>query len=115
MMNIPQEALGAVPQPGVNPQSRQAPAAQPQPQAQPGQQGNAPALSPQELKFLRTDPEIAEAVSKFMGRQVDLSIVPDELLTVIAGMVHKLGVDGAVQEAMQKIPPDIQQQIQSAV
>lgn len=114
MMNMPQEAVGAVPQPGVNPQARPAPAPQQPPpaQAQPPQGGHA--LSPQDLNFLRTDPEIAAAVAQVMGRQIDLAVVPDELLAVIAGMVHKLGVEGAVAEFQRSVPPELIQQIRSA-
>ena len=117
MMNMPQEALGAVPQPGVNPHARQAPAArpQPQPQGQPGQQGNAPTLSPQEINWLKNDPQIIEAVSMFLGKPVTLESIPERLLTEIAGMVEKLGVQGAVQMAQQNMPPEMQQQLRQAV
>ncbi len=103
-MNIPSEAVGAVPQGGVNPLAKTSP----QPQAE------AP-LSTEDMEFFRNDPEIVAAVSKFMGRTVTLENVPDEMLVQLAGMVQKLGVDGAVQMAQKTIPPDVQQKLRSAV
>lgn len=103
---ISQEALGAVPQPGVNPQARQAP--QPAPAA-PG--ASAQQLPPEQLAALRKDPEIAQAVAQFAGRPVPLESIPDNLLMEIAGMVHKFGVEGAVQEFKTKVPPEVQQQL----
>ncbi len=109
-MMRPQEAVGAIPQQGVNPLARQqAPAAAPRPQA--AAPAQAPALSPEEVEALRKDPEIAQAIAMFVGRPVPLESVPDNLLMEIAGMVHKLGVEGAVQEFQAKVPPEIQQQL----
>ena len=111
-MMRPQEAVGAVPQPGVNPMAKQAPpapAAVAPPQASGGQQ-----LTPDEIQALRQDPEIAQAVSLFMGRPIDPSEIPEELLANIAGMVHKLGVEGAVAEFQRIIPPEVLQQLRGA-
>ena len=101
MINMPQEALGAVPQPGVNPQARSAPS--------PAQQ-----LSPDDLDYFRHDPEIIAAVTKFMGRPIDPAEIPEELLANIAGMVQKLGVDGAVAEFQRILPPETIQQLRGA-
>ena len=105
MMNP--EAIGAVPQAGVNPAANQ-------PQ-QPQQQAPAGGMSPEDLKALRTDPELTEAVAKFMGRPVDMAEVPDDMLVVVAGMVHKLGVDGAIAEFERALPPGVAQQIRGAL
>ena len=115
-MMRPQEAVGAVPQQGVNPLARQAPqqpapaAPQPQPQAAAGQQ-----LTPEELQSLRQDPEIAQAVAQFAGRPVPVESIPDNLLIEIAGLVQKLGVEGAVQEFRSKVPPEVQQQLMAGL
>ena len=108
-MMKPQEAVGAVPQEGFRPQ---APAPQaPQAQAPAAPQGQQ--LSPEDLAALRQDPEISEAVAKFLGRQVSMEEVPDNILTVVAGMVHKLGVDGAVAEITKMVPPEMAQQLRA--
>lgn len=101
-MNMTPEQVGAVPQAGVNPQAKVAPQGEQQ-------------LSPEEINSFRNDPDIVAAVSKFMGRPVTLENVPDDMLVTLAGMVQKLGVDGAVQMAQKMIPPDQQQQLRSAV
>lgn len=82
------------------------------PQGQPAQGGQK--LSPEEVDALRKDPEIVQAVSMVMGRPVDMAIIPDELMMNIAGMVHKLGVEGAVSEFTRKMPPQILQQLKQA-
>ena len=75
----------------------------------------APKLPPQQMAALRKDPEIAQAVSLYIGKPVPLTVIPDNLLMEIAGMVHKLGVQGAVQEFSRKIPPQVQAQIKARV
>lgn len=93
-MNLPPEQIGATPQMGVNPMAKQ-----------------SANLSPEQLAVLRKDPEIAEAVSKFAGRPIPVQSIPDNLLMEIAGMIHKLGVDGAVMEFKRKVPPQVQAQL----
>jgi hypothetical protein len=108
-MMRPQEAVGAVPQQGVNPMARQAPQPAPaaaQPPAPGGQQ-----LAPDQVEALRKDPEIVAAVAQFAGRPVPMESIPDNLLMEIAGMVDKLGVEGAVHEFKTKVPPEVQQQL----
>ncbi len=107
-MMKPAEAVGAVPQEGFRP----APA--PRAVAATAPEAAAP-LSPEEIEGFRSDPEIIEAVSMFLGRPVTLEEVPEELLIQIAGMVEKLGVQGAVQMAQQNMPPDLQAQLRAAV
>lgn len=102
-MNVPPEQIGAAPQSGVNPMAKQAPAPQ-------GQD-----IPPEAIQFFRNDPEIIAAVSKFMGKPVTLEHVPDDMLIALAGMVQKLGVDGAVAMAQKTIPPEQQQQLRAAV
>lgn len=97
----PQESIGSVPQPGVNPLTKQIP-----------QQG--PVLSPQEMSTLRNDPEIIQAVSQFVGKPVTLEKVPDNILVNIAGMIHKLGVQGAIQTFTSKLPPGAIEEIKKS-
>lgn len=93
--------------PIMNPNAIGAAPAQGNPQQGPGK------LPPDQIAALRKDPEIAAAVSKYMGRPFPMEKVPDEMLIEIAGMVAKLGVDGAVQKFSQSIPPQIQQRIKA--
>jgi len=99
---MPQEQIGAVPQQQVmnkpmmnNPRT--------------------PKLSPDQIMILRKDPEITQAITKFMGRPVPMEKVPDELLVEIAGMVHKLGVDGAIAKFQQMVPPQVLQQLKQGM
>jgi hypothetical protein len=95
---IPQNAArGAIPAQG-NPMVRQ-----------------TPKLSPQQMAALRQDPDIAKAIALYIGKPVPLTSVPDNLLMEIAGMVHKLGVQGAVAEFSKRIPPQVQAQIKARV
>jgi hypothetical protein len=96
-MNLPPEAMGAAPAQG-NP--------------------NAPknTLPPQAIAALKKDPEILQAIALFMGRPVpDISHLPDNVITELAGMVAKLGPRGAAQMLEQKIPADIKAKIKAAV
>lgn len=95
MMQNP-EAIGATPAQG-NPQ-----------------QGQSPKLNPQQLDALRKDPEIAQVVSMFMGKPTPMDNVPEAALMELAGMVHKLGVQGAVQMLEQKIPKDLKQKLRAS-
>lgn len=79
------------------------------------QQGQTPKLNPQQMDALRRDPELIQAVAKFVGRPVPLEKVPDNLLMEIAGMVHKLGVDGAIAKFQQTVPPQIQNKLKAAM
>ncbi len=108
---IPSEQVGAVPQAGVNPLAKNAQPAPPATTAPRQPASYQP--SPEDLDFFRNDPEIIETVTKFMGRQIDMAEVPDELLAMLAGMVQKLGVDGAVSEIHRTFPADLIQQIKN--
>ena len=116
-MMRPQEAVGAVPQPGVNPMARNAPPTAPAPAPRPAPQApTAPqGLPPEEIAALRKDPELAQAVQLFAGHPVPMESIPDNLLMEIAGMVHKLGVQGAVAEFKNKVPPEVQQQLMAGL
>lgn len=98
---MPPEAMG-----GAVPQDQA-------PQGQPAQGGQK--LSPEQMDALRKDPEIIQAVSMVLGKEIDMKIVPDEIMMNIAGMVHKLGAEGAAAEFVKKIPPQILQQLKSGV
>lgn len=98
----------------MNPQMQGKPQGMPQesmggavPQAQ-AMQGPAQGqkLSPEEMDALRNDPEIVQGIAKFIGRPVDMRKIPDDMLITIAGMVHKLGVDGAIAEFRRLVPPE---------
>ena len=94
-MNLPPEAVGAAPAMG-NPDM-----------------GKTPTVTPEQMAKLRQDPEIAQAVQKYLGRPFPLEKIPEGVLTVLAGMVFKLGVDGAVAEFTKIIPQQAQQKIKS--
>lgn len=79
------------------------------------QQGQGQTLPPEQMAALRKDPEIGQAVAKVLGKPIDLAQIPDNILLNIAGMVHKLGVDGAVSEFTKKMPPQILQQLKASV
>lgn len=99
-MNVPQtaEQMGAVPQA----------------QAQ-GQQGQK--MTPQDMDFFRNgDPEIKQALELFVGHPMTpemMKNIPDQMLVQIAGMVHKLGVQGAVAMAEKTIPPQVKAQLKA--
>lgn len=98
-MMKPPEQVGAVPQQGVNPQSAtMTPKAPQDPRAEFG-------LTDDDLDFFRHDPEIIAAVRQFTGREFPMEQIDDHLLVRIAGMVQKLGVEGAVAEAERTLPP----------
>ena len=79
------------------------------------QMGQTPKLPPDQIAALRKSPNVVAAVAKFIGRPVPMQMVPDNLIVEIAGMVHKLGVDGAVAAFSQKVPPQVQAQLKAAV
>ena len=62
-------------------------------------------MSEQEVEILRNDPEIKQAGSLFLGKEVPLEALPPDLIAGIAGMVERLGVQGAVAEAKSKVSP----------
>ena len=68
-------------------------------------------LTPEHIDEFRKDPEIIEAVRKFTGRDFPMEQIDDVLMIQIAGMVQKLGVDGAVAEAHRIYPPELKAQI----
>lgn len=94
MMNNP-EAIGAAPAMG-NPQM-----------------GQTPKLSPEQIAALKKDPELIQAVTKAFGKPVPLVTLPDNILSELAGAVHKLGVDGASALIQKVIPPQVKAQILS--
>lgn len=79
-----------------------------------GNPNKTPTLPPQAMAKLRQDPEVIAAVTKYVGKPVPLQMVPDNLLLEIAGMVAKLGVDGAVAEFSRKVPQQAQAQLKAA-
>lgn len=103
------------PQQGAQPQTAEQMGAVPQSQAQQGQQK----MTPEALDYLRNgDQELRQAIGMFMGREIkpeEMKNVPDQMLIQIAGMVQKLGVNGAVAMAQKMIPPDVQQKLKAAV
>ena len=64
-----------------------------------------PKLSPDKIAILRKSPSVIEAVRKFTGRDFPMEQIDDQLIVEIAGLVHKLGVDGAVAKAEQILTP----------
>lgn len=84
------------------------------PQAQAIGQGKN-TLPADQMDALRNDPEIAQAVEMVLGKKIDMKMIPDDILMNIAGMVHKLGVQGAVKQFVSKIPPQILKQLKASV
>lgn len=95
-MMKPAEAVGSVPQPGVNP-AAQAPAA--------GQKQNF-GLSEADLNALRGDREVADVFNRVAGTKVPMDQVDPQSLAIVAGMVQKLGVDGAVAAIDKMLSPE---------
>ena len=108
-MMKPMEQMGSVPQKGVNPMGGAPPRLQ-MPTAQQPQQPQDPrqefGLTDEDLDFFRNDPEIKQAVQMFTGRDFPMDQIDDHLLVLIAGMVQKLGVQGAVAEGQRLIPDE---------
>ena len=96
---MPQESMG-----GAVPQS----------QANQGQPSQGQKLSPEEMDALRNDPEIVAVASALANRNVDLSQVPENLIAILAGMIHKLGAEQTIAELKKILPPQFIQSIQSA-
>ncbi len=86
-MNLPPEAIGAAPAQG-NPTPPQ-----------------SPKFPPDQIAALRKSPNVIAAVHKFTGRDFPMEQIDDQLIVEIAGMVYKLGVDGAVAKAEQLLSP----------
>lgn len=78
-------------------------------------ESNPQSLPQDQIDALKKDPEIIEAASQFIGSPVTLDILPVNALMEIAGMVQKLGVQGAVQMLKQKVPQDVQAKLRAAV
>lgn len=98
-MPKPQESIGAVPQDQAMQQNKP---------------GN---LKPQDIQGFRQNPRIKQAVEIFLGHPADLTdttLYPDELLVEIAGMVNKLGPQGAADMARKMIPQDVQEKMRAA-
>ena len=109
-MMKPMEAIGSVPQAGVNPAAAA-------PQVQPAAFGQGKPSVPQDprqefgitdedLDFFRHDPELIQAVQLITGRDFPMEQIDDALIVHLAGAVQKLGVQGAVAEAKRIIPPE---------
>ena len=103
-MMKPMEQIGAVPQPGVNPQAAQ----QPQGLRDPRQEFG---LTDDDLDYFRHDPEIIAVVQQVTGREFPMEQVDDALLVQIAGAVQQLGVEGTVAEASRLIPREVMVQL----
>lgn len=95
-MMKPMEAVGAVPQAGVNP-AASAPAPKP---SGPG------GLSEGEIEALRGDPEVADVFTQVAGSPVPMDQVDPQSLVEVAGMVEKLGVEGAVAAINGMLSPE---------
>lgn len=108
-MMKPPEQVGAVPQPGVNPQAR--PVAGVNPPQLPQDPRKQYGLTDEDLDYFRHDPEVIAVVQQFTGRDFPMEQIDDALLVQIAGAVQKLGVEGAIAEANRIIPPEMKAQI----
>ena len=64
-----------------------------------------PKLPPDQIAALRKSPGVIAAVQKFTGRNFPMEQIDDQLIVEIAGLVHKLGVDGAVAKGEQILTP----------
>lgn len=95
-MMKPAEAVGSVPQPGVNPAAKASAA---------GQSQNF-GLSDADLKALRGDREVADVFNRVAGTKVPMDQVDPQSLAIVAGMVEKLGVDGAVAAIDKMLSPE---------
>lgn len=100
-----QQAQGGVPAAPQPPQG-----AAPQAKAQ-GQTK----LSPEDEAILRKDPDVKKTIDTFIGKDVPMDKVPDFFLAEVAGMVHKLGVQGAVAMLTKMIPADVKKQMTDEV
>ncbi len=95
--SVPQtQAQGGVPAAPVPPRG-----AAPQATAQAG------SVSPQEIQILRNDPDVAKAIELFSGQKPPMDQIPENFLLQVAGMVHKLGVNGAVAMLNKSFPPEL--------
>lgn len=97
------ESLGAVPQAGVNPAANNKPQ---DPRAAYG-------LTDADLENLRADKEVAAVFAAVAGQNVPMERVDAQSLAVVAGMVHKLGVDGAVAEINKMLSPEQKASLQA--
>lgn len=100
-MMKPAEAVGAIPQPGVNPAA-----------AAPKAGGNAP-LSDEQVKFLRGDKEVIEVFRQVAGGDVPMDQVDVQTLAEVAGMVDQLGVEGTVARINSMLSPEQKAGIQA--
>lgn len=84
-------AIGASPQSGTNPAGN--PQSAP---AQPPKVGLKYGLTPEDVAGFRKNPRIIEVVRRVTGRDFPMDQIDDDLIIEIAGVVNKIGVDGAV-------------------
>lgn len=105
--------IGSVPQQQVQGGVPNAPMAPRGASPQMAKQGAS--KDPKQIEILRMSPRVKQAIQMFIGREVDMAKVPDEILTEVGGMVAKLGVQGAVAMAQKMIPQNIQQQMKAGV
>lgn len=68
-----------------------------------------------QVEILRKDPQVAQVFHLFIGKPVPMERVPEFLLNEVAGMVHKLGVNGAVALLNKTIPKEVKSQMQAEV
>lgn len=90
-------AIGAAPSTG-NPVGN--------PQSQNTSNGNTYGVTPEQIEYLRKDPEVIAVVRGVTGRDFPMSQIDDALIVQIAGAVHKLGVQGAIEKANQVLSPE---------
>lgn len=75
------------------------------------QQQGANGLGSKEIDVLRRSRDVQQAIQMFLGKEVPIETVPDAIIKEVAGMVHKLGVQGAVAMAEKMLPPQVKQQL----
>ena len=78
---------------------------------------NQQGIDPEVINYFRTqDPEIKQAIEMFIGKPVSpeaMNAIPDKEIMMLAGLVQKLGVEGAVQMAEKMIPADMKQKLRA--
>jgi hypothetical protein len=62
-------------------------------------------VPPDQIAVLRKSPNVIAADHNFTGRDIHMAQIDYQLIVEIAGLVHKLGVDGAVAKAEQILTP----------
>ena len=93
-MMKPAEAVGSVPQPGVNPAANQ-----------PSTAARSD-ITPEQLATLRNDPELIEVFRRLSGeKDIPMDQIPDEVIINFAGALHKIGIEALVQQLSGKMNP----------